>query len=79
MQMQMAGSPVQMPEMKNTRCVTPEDAKDPSRTLFREATSRAERSSSLARGRPVWKLRVYLLYADIGLLFLRRRQRQVGK
>lgn len=33
MQMQMAGSPVQMPEMKNTRCVTPEDAKDPSRSL----------------------------------------------
>ena len=33
MQMQMAGSPVQMPEMKSTRCVTPEDAKDPSRSL----------------------------------------------
>ena len=33
MQMQMAGSPIQMPEMKNTRCVTPEDAKDPSRSL----------------------------------------------
>lgn len=33
MQMQMPGSPVQMPEMKTTRCVTPEDAKDPSRSL----------------------------------------------
>ena len=33
MQMQMAGSPVQMPEMKSTRCVTPEDAKDPARSL----------------------------------------------
>jgi hypothetical protein len=33
MQMQMAGSPIQMPEMKTTRCVTPEDAKDPSRSL----------------------------------------------
>jgi hypothetical protein len=33
MQMQMAGSPIQMPEMKTTRCVTPEDAKDPTRSL----------------------------------------------
>jgi len=33
MQMQMAGSPIQMPEMKTTRCITPEDAKDPSRSL----------------------------------------------
>ena len=33
MQMQMAGSPIQMPEMKSTRCVTPEDAKDPTRSL----------------------------------------------
>ncbi len=33
MQMQMAGSPIQMPEMKSTRCVTPEDAKDPSRSM----------------------------------------------
>jgi hypothetical protein len=33
MQMQMAGSPIQMPEMKSTRCVTPEDAKDPARSL----------------------------------------------
>ena len=33
MQMQMAGSPIQMPEMKSSRCVTPEDAKDPSRSL----------------------------------------------
>ena len=33
MQMQMADSPIQMPEMKSTRCVTPEDAKDPSRSL----------------------------------------------
>jgi hypothetical protein len=30
MQMEMAGSPVQMPAMKSTRCVTPEQAKDPS-------------------------------------------------
>ena len=33
MQMQMAGSPVQMPEMKNSRCITPEEAKDPSKSL----------------------------------------------
>lgn len=33
MQMQMAGSPIQMPEMKTSRCVTPEDAKDPTRSL----------------------------------------------
>jgi hypothetical protein len=30
MQMEMAGSPVQMPPMKSTRCVTPAEAKDPS-------------------------------------------------
>jgi len=30
MQMEMAGSPVQMPAMKQTRCVTPAEAKDPS-------------------------------------------------
>ena len=30
MRMEMAGSPVQMPPMKATRCVTPEQAKDPS-------------------------------------------------
>ena len=30
MQMEMAGSPVQMPPMKTTRCVTPAEAKDPS-------------------------------------------------
>jgi hypothetical protein len=33
MQMQMAGSPIQMPEMKTTRCITPEDAKDPTKSL----------------------------------------------
>jgi hypothetical protein len=33
MQMAMAGSPIQMPEMKSSRCVTAEDAKDPSRVL----------------------------------------------
>ncbi len=33
MQMQMAASPIQLPEMKNTRCVTPEDAKDPSKSM----------------------------------------------
>lgn len=33
MQMQMAGSPVQMPEIKNARCITPEEAKDPSKSL----------------------------------------------
>lgn len=33
MQMQMPGSTIQMPEMKSTRCVTPEDSKDPSRSL----------------------------------------------
>jgi Protein of unknown function (DUF3617) len=32
-QMQMAGSPIQMPEMKNTRCITPEEAKDPATSL----------------------------------------------
>jgi Protein of unknown function (DUF3617) len=31
--MEMAGSPVQMPPMKTTRCVTPEDAKDPAASL----------------------------------------------
>jgi hypothetical protein len=30
MTMEMAGSPVQMPPMKQTRCVTPAEAKDPS-------------------------------------------------
>lgn len=33
MQMEMAGSPIQMPAMKSARCITPEDAKDPSRSL----------------------------------------------
>lgn len=33
MQMQMAGSPIQMPAMKSTRCITAEDAKDPTRSL----------------------------------------------
>ena len=33
MQMQMAGSPVQMPEMKTTQCVTPDQVKDPTSTL----------------------------------------------
>ena len=33
MQMEMAGSPIQMPAMKSTRCITPEEAKDPSRSL----------------------------------------------
>ena len=33
MQMQMAGSPIQMPEMKTSRCITPEEAKDPTRSL----------------------------------------------
>jgi hypothetical protein len=33
MQMQMAGASIKMPEMKSTRCVTPEDSKDPSRSL----------------------------------------------
>jgi hypothetical protein len=33
MQMQMAGSPIQMPEMKSSRCVTAEDVKDPTRSL----------------------------------------------
>src|SRR4030095_16308864 len=30
MQMEMAGSPVQMPAMKQTRCITQDEAKDPS-------------------------------------------------
>ena len=33
MQMQMAGSPIQMPAMKSTRCVTPEQSKDPASSL----------------------------------------------
>jgi hypothetical protein len=33
MQMEMPGSPIQMPAMKSARCITPEDAKDPSRSL----------------------------------------------
>jgi hypothetical protein len=33
MQMQMAGAPVQMPEMKTTQCVTPDQVKDPTSTL----------------------------------------------
>jgi hypothetical protein len=33
MQMSMAGSPIEMPEMKSSRCVTAEDAKDPTRAL----------------------------------------------
>lgn len=32
-QMQMAGSPIQMPAMKSTRCVTPEQSKDPASSL----------------------------------------------
>lgn len=34
-QMQMPNMPVQMPEMKITQCVTPEQAKDPANTLPR--------------------------------------------
>ena len=34
-QMQMANMPVQMPEMKNVMCITPEQAKDPGNTLGR--------------------------------------------
>jgi len=33
MQMQMPNSPIQMPEMKSTRCVTPEESKDPASAL----------------------------------------------
>jgi hypothetical protein len=33
MQMQMAGAPVQMPEMKTTQCITPDQVKDPASTL----------------------------------------------
>jgi hypothetical protein len=33
MQMQMANSPVQLPEMKTTQCVTPEQVKDPANAL----------------------------------------------
>jgi hypothetical protein len=32
-QMQMPGMPVQMPEMKTTQCVTPEQLKDPANTV----------------------------------------------
>ncbi len=35
MQMQMANSPVQMPEIKTTQCVTPEQVKDPTSALPR--------------------------------------------
>jgi hypothetical protein len=41
MQMQMAGSPIQMPEMKTTRCITPEDAKDPTKSLPKGAAIRS--------------------------------------
>jgi hypothetical protein len=33
MQMQMPNSPVQLPEMKTTQCVTPEQVKDPASAL----------------------------------------------
>jgi hypothetical protein len=33
MQMQMANSPIQLPEMKTTQCVTPEQIKDPASAL----------------------------------------------
>lgn len=33
MQMQMPNMPIQMPEMKTTQCITPEQAKDPSKSL----------------------------------------------
>ena len=33
MQMQMANMPIQMPEMKSTQCVTPDQAKDPASAL----------------------------------------------
>jgi Protein of unknown function (DUF3617) len=35
MQMEMPNLPVKMPEMKSTRCVTPEQAKDPASSLPR--------------------------------------------
>src|SRR6185503_19131880 len=44
MQMQMAGSPIQMPEMKGSRCITPEDAKDPSRSLPSGPEGRGQKS-----------------------------------
>ena len=40
MEMQMAGSPIQMPPMKNTRCVTAEEAKDPAKCSERVAKIR---------------------------------------
>jgi hypothetical protein len=43
-QMQMPGSPIQMPEMKSTRCVTPEDAKDPSKSLPTGPDGRGQKS-----------------------------------
>jgi hypothetical protein len=33
MQMEMPNMPVKMPEMKSTRCITPEQAKDPANSL----------------------------------------------
>ena len=40
MQMQMANSPVQLPEMKTTQCVTPEQIKDPASALPQAAGGR---------------------------------------
>lgn len=44
MQMQMAGSPIQMPEMKTSRCVTPDEAKDPSQSLPSGPQGRGQKS-----------------------------------
>ena len=44
-QMQMAGSPIQMPAMKSTRCVTPEQSKDPATSLPTGPHGRARRKS----------------------------------
>ena len=43
MQMEMPNLPVKMPEMKSTRCITPEQAKDP-----------ATRSPTRTAGRSRW-------------------------
>jgi len=61
-QMEMAGSPVQMPAMKSTRCVTPEQAKDPSSLQADPAGGRGGKSDCKASDQKIsgntvsWKI-----------------------
>jgi hypothetical protein len=62
MQMEMVGSPIQMPAMKSARCVTPEDAKDPSRSLPTGPEGRGQKSDckvsdyKASGGTVTWKM-----------------------